>query len=201
LKTITQVDHETAQLFQKAMALYQQGHLADAKLIYESVLRKTPRNLDALNFLGVIALQFGDFQIAIKIINEVVDNSLQSLDSNHESIPNNQEQYNEFINSLDSKSTDNDDIQYIFNPMNFTSNNISSKINDSNNNSNDHRYNICIIRKSNNSYNYYQEEIVYSYFIIYLSPSRIKNLVEVITMRDIMNKVTSKNMLCHLLNN
>ena len=55
------------------MALYQQGHLTDAKLIYESVLRKTPKNLDALNFLGVIALQFGDFQIAIKIINEAID--------------------------------------------------------------------------------------------------------------------------------
>jgi len=73
LKTITQVDHETAQLLQKAMALYQQGHLTDAKLIYESVLRKAPKNLDALNFLGVIALQFGDFQAAIKIINEAID--------------------------------------------------------------------------------------------------------------------------------
>ena len=73
LKIITPVVHETAQLFQKAMDLYQQGHLADAKLIYESILRKDPRNLDALNFLGVIALQFGDFQIAIKIINKAID--------------------------------------------------------------------------------------------------------------------------------
>ena len=67
------IDQKTAQLFQKGLTFHKQGQLTDAKLIYESVLKKDPRNLDALNFLGVLALQVGDFHIAIKIITQAID--------------------------------------------------------------------------------------------------------------------------------
>lgn len=62
-----------------------------------------------------------------------------------------------------------------------------------------------IVRNSYNNNNYYQEEIVVDsyYFINHspTSPSKITNLINVITMRDIMAKITSKNMLGHLFNN
>jgi predicted O-linked N-acetylglucosamine transferase (SPINDLY family) len=45
----------------EAVALHQQNQLAQAKMIYEEILHKVPKHFDAVNLLGVIAMQMQDF--------------------------------------------------------------------------------------------------------------------------------------------
>ncbi len=49
------------------------GDLAGAEAIYEKVLAREPRNAEARNLLGVVALQRGDFPLSVRLIREAID--------------------------------------------------------------------------------------------------------------------------------
>lgn len=59
-------------MLQEAMALHQQGQLMPAQMLYEGVLRKQPRNADALHLSGLIALQFKEHQKAVDLIAKAI---------------------------------------------------------------------------------------------------------------------------------
>lgn len=106
---------------------------------------------------------------------------------------------------LDCKSIYNDNIQYSFNPLNKISNNNveSPKIDDYDNSNHYNRNFNYLIRKSSNNYNYHHEEMkVDSYYYDHSSPSptRVKDIIVVTTMRDIMAMVISKQNLHHFIN-
>lgn len=65
------------EIFGQAFALHQQGKLAEAKALYGSVLRCEPQHFDALNLLGVIALQERQYVHAAELIANAI-----SLNSN-----------------------------------------------------------------------------------------------------------------------
>src|SRR5215467_1614329 len=56
------------QTFTQALALHQRGQLGEAERLYRQVLARHPDNLDALNLLGVLALQTGRNEEAIDLI-------------------------------------------------------------------------------------------------------------------------------------
>jgi len=56
------------QTFTQALALHQRGQLGEAERLYRQVLARHPDNLDALNLLGVLALQTGRNEQAIDLI-------------------------------------------------------------------------------------------------------------------------------------
>ena len=56
------------QTFAQALALHQRGQLGDAERLYRQVLSKDRNHLDALNLLGVLALQTGRNEEAIDLI-------------------------------------------------------------------------------------------------------------------------------------
>ena len=58
--------------FQSAQALHQAGRLADAEAIYNDILRLHPGHLDALHFLGVIALQTSRTELGLRLIEKAV---------------------------------------------------------------------------------------------------------------------------------
>lgn len=62
----------TTDSLQRAIALHQQGHLQQAQILYEQVLRAQPRNFDALHLLGVIAGQTNDPIRAVELISRAV---------------------------------------------------------------------------------------------------------------------------------
>jgi tetratricopeptide (TPR) repeat protein len=59
-------------LFNKAIALHQQGRLAEAERIYEEVLRAQPKHFDALHLLGVIALQARRTERGVELIKKAI---------------------------------------------------------------------------------------------------------------------------------
>jgi len=59
---------DAEQRFAQALALHQRGQLAEAERLYRQVLTRHPDHLDALNLLGVIALQGGRNQEAIDLL-------------------------------------------------------------------------------------------------------------------------------------
>lgn len=61
-----------ASRLQAALALHQQGRLAEARPVYEAILRDHPGQADALHLLGVLALQSGDAPTAIARINDAI---------------------------------------------------------------------------------------------------------------------------------
>jgi tetratricopeptide (TPR) repeat protein/SAM-dependent methyltransferase len=56
------------QTFAQALALHQRGQLGDAERLYRQVLARDRNDLDALNLLGVLALQTGRNEEAITLI-------------------------------------------------------------------------------------------------------------------------------------
>jgi len=56
------------QRFAEALTLHQRGELAEAERLYRQVIARQPDHLDALNLLGVLALQSGRNQEAIDLI-------------------------------------------------------------------------------------------------------------------------------------
>jgi tetratricopeptide (TPR) repeat protein len=60
-------DPHTAML-QAALALQQQGNLKEARRKYESIIARDPRNFNALQLCGVVALQQEAYRDAIKLI-------------------------------------------------------------------------------------------------------------------------------------
>lgn len=58
--------------FEQALALHQQGRLADAERIYRKVLRRQPNHFDALHMLGVIAKQTRRTERAVELIRKAI---------------------------------------------------------------------------------------------------------------------------------
>ncbi len=58
--------------FQTALALHQQGRIADAIRIYEEILQKIPDHFGALNLLGVIACQNRACERAVQLISKAI---------------------------------------------------------------------------------------------------------------------------------
>lgn len=58
--------------FQQALALHQQGQLDEARVLYESVLKKQPRHFDALHMLGVLAYQSGKLERAATLLAKAI---------------------------------------------------------------------------------------------------------------------------------
>jgi hypothetical protein len=57
---------------QKAMALHQQGRLADAARIYRQVLRSHPSNVDCLHLLGIIETQQGRHAESVELLDRAI---------------------------------------------------------------------------------------------------------------------------------
>lgn len=57
----------------QALALHQQGQLTQAQTKYEEVLAVQPRHFDALNLLGVIALQRGNPATALELLDSAIE--------------------------------------------------------------------------------------------------------------------------------
>jgi protein O-GlcNAc transferase len=63
---------EIANAFQQALALHQQGQLAQAGTLYRTVLERAPQHFNALHFLGVIEFQLGHGEAAARLIGRAV---------------------------------------------------------------------------------------------------------------------------------
>ncbi len=59
---------DVAPVFAEALALHQAGRLADAEKIYSRILAAQPKHFDSLHLLGVIFLQRGDPEAAVRQI-------------------------------------------------------------------------------------------------------------------------------------
>ena len=59
--------------FAAALALHQQGKLAEAERLYREILREQPGHADALHLLGVVALQAGQPQTAVDLIGQSLE--------------------------------------------------------------------------------------------------------------------------------
>jgi Tfp pilus assembly protein PilF/SAM-dependent methyltransferase len=60
------------QNFVSAVTLHQAGRLSEAEGIYRNILAIDPKHLDSLHLLGVIALQFGQHDVAVELIGQAV---------------------------------------------------------------------------------------------------------------------------------
>ena len=60
------------EVIKEAAALYSAGNFADAKVIYEKVLKKDPNNCDALHLLGLVYLSLEDYQQAFIFITKAI---------------------------------------------------------------------------------------------------------------------------------
>ena len=57
---------------QEAVVLHRQGALADAAMRYTEVMRREPKNVDAVFFLALIMTQQRDFQEAVRLLRKVI---------------------------------------------------------------------------------------------------------------------------------
>jgi len=55
-----------------ALSLHQSGRRGEAKIVYESILKKHPKNYDALHLLGLICYESGEFIEAEKLIRRAI---------------------------------------------------------------------------------------------------------------------------------
>lgn len=71
-------------LLDQAEAAMGQGQMAQARAVFQEVLRLDPRQFDALHLLGVMALQQGDFAASIDLISQAiaVDASVEMAHAN-----------------------------------------------------------------------------------------------------------------------
>ena len=56
----------------EALELHQQGQLAQAQALYTEILRNQPEHVDALHFLGLIAMQTKNFPKAVELIDKAI---------------------------------------------------------------------------------------------------------------------------------
>ena len=61
-----------AAILDRALTSHRQGQLAEAKTLYEAILKRDPRHFDALNLLGTIALQTGNLEAAVALIGKAI---------------------------------------------------------------------------------------------------------------------------------
>lgn len=59
--------------FQQALALHQNGQLAQAQVLYEDLLRTQPQHFDALHLSGVIAAQTKNHRRAVELIGKAIE--------------------------------------------------------------------------------------------------------------------------------
>ncbi len=59
-------------LLDKAVTLHQAGHIEEAKAIYQSILRKQPKNADAHNYLGLAYHQQGDHEQGLRALRKAI---------------------------------------------------------------------------------------------------------------------------------
>src|SRR5271166_6611449 len=64
-----------ADLFGVAARHHQEGRLAEAEACYRRVLAAEPGNADALNMLGIVALQSGRGDAAVEMIRQAIANN------------------------------------------------------------------------------------------------------------------------------
>lgn len=62
-----------AQSFERAVALHQKGKLAEARIIYQKILRIIPNHFDSLNLSGLIAWQTGNPDQAIRLLGAAIN--------------------------------------------------------------------------------------------------------------------------------
>ena len=67
-----QAQRATAQLFDKGLALHQQGQFLQAQALYEQVLANDARHFDALHLLGVIAYQSRNLAQAVDLMSRAL---------------------------------------------------------------------------------------------------------------------------------
>jgi len=63
---------DSEQIFAQALGLHQRGRLAEAESLYRQILAASPQHLDALNLLGLVALQSGRTEEAIDVIGRAI---------------------------------------------------------------------------------------------------------------------------------
>jgi len=63
---------EIANALQKAVALHQQGQLAQAARLYQTILRQAPNHIGAQRLLGLIECQRGNFTAAVQLIGQAL---------------------------------------------------------------------------------------------------------------------------------
>src|SRR4051812_25557909 len=63
---------QTTRLLETAVDHHRAGQLREAEALYRQVLQTTPDQPDALHFLGVIALQVGQFQAGEQLIGRAI---------------------------------------------------------------------------------------------------------------------------------
>jgi predicted O-linked N-acetylglucosamine transferase (SPINDLY family) len=69
---LPQTSHAVQTLFQKGLALHQAGQTTEAREKYVQVLELQPQHFDALHLSGVIAIQNGDFEQALALIDKAI---------------------------------------------------------------------------------------------------------------------------------
>ena len=73
--------------FNEGLALHKCGELAQAKKIYEEILREQPGYFDAIHMLGVIALQTKELELAAILIDQAIEiNSSNEAAFNHKGV-------------------------------------------------------------------------------------------------------------------
>lgn len=88
-------DAEALPTLKDAIALHQKGELDKAELIYRLFLQIDPRDSDALHLLGVVATQKGDFQGAIDLICQAIENN-KNVASYHSNLGNARQELKQF---------------------------------------------------------------------------------------------------------
>ena len=66
---------------QQAISFYQSSQLPHAEQICQQILRDFPQHAEALQLLGIIAYQVGDYRIATSLITQAIE-----IDSNQSSV-------------------------------------------------------------------------------------------------------------------
>jgi len=61
-----------ADKLERALALHRKGYLVEAESAYREILKKHPRNFDALQLLGAIELQRGHLEQAYRLLNDAL---------------------------------------------------------------------------------------------------------------------------------
>src|SRR6202012_3687639 len=64
--------HAIEAFFQRGLQLHAAGRLTDAEQVYRQVLATAPSHGDALHMLGVLALQSGQPQAALGLIDQAI---------------------------------------------------------------------------------------------------------------------------------
>ena len=67
-----QVPVNLQEKFAQAISLHQQGKLQEARTIYESIIKVSPKHFDALHLLGVVSAQSGNHQLAADLIGKAI---------------------------------------------------------------------------------------------------------------------------------